>query len=241
LRFLLDDRLAPITSEIGFLETDHRRAAKGFLDWHAPLQNPLGRMLSRRAVSGTLETVLRALLPLTSVERRRELFVPTASRWTAYFDNGYRGTDAMPVMSYLAKSLGCRGLRVVAVPHTMQGEFSTSRGRYGATILEVYGPEDTDFLNYVRAICAANDGGRWTFSQSGAPLPFERPEFYGHKRIKERFPPELLEQYLHELGLRAFDESFYMPPGSQAEVVEKHGPVFPDSVEYSLEEVRADF
>lgn len=89
---LLDDRLAPLTSEIGFLEAARDEAVDAFGKWQAPIQRNRGVRLIRHNVSGGLERVLSALLPLTSVERRRHLFVPTVSPWTAYFDNGHQGT-----------------------------------------------------------------------------------------------------------------------------------------------------
>ncbi len=51
------------------------------------------------------------------------------------------------------------------------------KGLYGAAILEVYGPHQTDWLNYLRTLDAANDGGRWGFGQSGEPFPLARENF----------------------------------------------------------------
>lgn len=242
MRLLFDDRLAPITSEIGFVEADCSLATEAFVNWQSPIQKARGVSVTRRQVSGCLEDVLQALLPLTAVERRRFLFVPTASPWVAYFDNGYRGTDAMSVVSYLAKLIKCRGLRVVAVPDTVQGESASARGRYGATILEVYGPHDTEFLNYIRSISVANDGGRWGFHQAGTPLPFEDTTRYEAPRTRQRFTLDLLEGYLKELGLSPFDEDFYLPASDPcAEFIEKKGPVAPDLKEYTLAQARANF
>ena len=121
MRLLLNDCLAPITSEIGLIETDHHSAAREFLEWQRTIHEGRGLSLVNRSVSGTVEEVLLTLLPLTSIEARRYLFVPTASPWTAYFDNGWRGTDAVSAMSYLAGRISCRGLRVVAIPDAVSG------------------------------------------------------------------------------------------------------------------------
>ncbi len=122
---LLDDRWAPITSEMGFLEADAEHAARAFAAWQAGLLAPRGIAVEVRPVSGTLEQSLSALLPLTSPETRRHLFIPTRSPWTAYVENGWGGTDAASAMAYMARTLGCRGLRVVAVPNTLpQGQRS---------------------------------------------------------------------------------------------------------------------
>jgi hypothetical protein len=139
-------------------------------------------------------------------------------------------------MSYLAERLGCRGLRVVAVPHTLQKD----KGRYGAVMLEMYGPHETHWLNYVRALGASNDGGRWVFDQSGEPFPFERLEQYQARRVRDRFTFDMLREYLRHLGLSPFEESFYLPPGTQAWLVEKTGAPVVARKQYTLAEARED-
>jgi hypothetical protein len=81
-----------------------------------------------------------------------------------------------------------------------------------------------------------NDGGKWEFDEIGDRLPFEEAETYKAKRIRDRFPVELLARYLKHLSLDPFDEQFYCP---QAVLVEKEGPSAPALKEYCLEEVRA--
>ena len=238
MRLLLGGRLAPITSTIGFLEASLDDAVGAFVDWERSVHEPLGISITRRVVAGGLEEVLSSLLPLTSVVRRRYLFVPTDSPWVAFFDNGHKGTDAFSVISYLAQSLGCRGMRVTAVPDTIEGEFKGARGEYGGVVWEVYGPRQTGFLNYVRSISAINDGGKWSFSQNGTPFPFEDASRYSARSVKDRFTFELLEGYLSELGLSPFDEKFYMPDAAgAAQLVEKRGPAPPGMMEYTLTEV----
>lgn len=235
-RLLLDDRLWPITSEIGFLEYDPERLVDEYLAWHEWIEQnefdpmsmagegvtvevdegpevgpawerlPPGEpVFDVKVVEGGLEDALRSLLPLTMADHPRVLFVPTEGSWTAYFDNGWQGTDAFPPMAYLAKRLSTRGLRVVAVP--------PADGRYPTSIFELYGPEDREWLNFERAISAMKDGERWRFDTSGDPLPFEDLERYSARRIRDRFPHELLDRYVQELGIRAFEERFYMPDG----------------------------
>jgi hypothetical protein len=231
---LLDDRWAPITSEIGFLETGAEHAARAFSAWRAGLLAARGIAVQARPVLGTLEQGLSALLPLTSPETQRELFIPTRSVWTAYVENGWGGTDASSPMSYMARTLGCRGLRVVAVPHT----YRKGRGRYGAVMLEVYGPHRTSWLNHLRAVSASNDGGHWVFDQFGEPFPFERLERYQERRVRDRFTFEMLKEYLGHLGLSPFEEDFYLPQGAPAWLVERTGPVLPTHEEFTLEQAR---
>jgi hypothetical protein len=235
---LLEDRWAPVTSTMGFLELGAEQAAQAFATWQRGLEASQGFTFEVLPVSGTLEQALSRLLPLTSGERqRRYLFIPTRSAWTAYVSNQWTGTDAASPMSTMARRLSIRCLRVVAVPHTLgkhQG------GRYGGVMLGVYGPEQPGKIsNTVRALAAANDGGRWVFEQSGEPFPFEQVEQYQARRVRDRFTFEMLKDYLRNLGLAPFEEDFYMPPDSRAWLVQKTGPFTTVGQEYTLEEARA--
>jgi hypothetical protein len=234
---LLEDRWAPVTSEMGFLELGVEQAAQAFATWQRGLPTSRGFTVEVLPVLGPLEQVLSRLLPLNGGETQRHLFIPTRSAWTAYVSNQWTGTDAASPMSTMARRLSIRCLRVVAVPHTLgkhQG------GRYGAVMLGVYGPKQPEKLtNTVRALGASNDGGRWVFDQSGEPFPFEQVEQYQARRVRDRFTFELLKDYLRHLGLSPFEEDFYLPPGSRAWLIQKTGPFATVGQEYTLEEARA--
>lgn len=240
MNLLFDDRLAPITSEIGFLEADYTAAAQAFVDWLSPLEEPYGFAFRQRPVAGSLEDVLQTLLPLTDTDRLRSLFVPTRGQWTAFFDNLWRGTDTGAV-GVIATKLRCRGLRVAAIPNTIRNPGKGRwKGRYGAMILEIYDSANPN-LDVVRSIAAVNDGGRWVFHQFGEPLPFEEVSRYTARRIKDRFTFDMLQSYLRALGLDPFEESFYLPPPKKTAIlVEKVGTPFPGMSEYTLAEARAD-
>lgn len=222
---MLNDRLAPISYAFGFLECDTARAVDAYERWQAPIQAARGVALRRTPVNGDLAAVLRTLLPLTSVERRRFLFIPTASQWTAFFDNGHQSTDAFAPMSYLAQELGCRGLRVGYVPENGSGK------RQPARIFELYGPHQTEWLNVVRALGVVFDK-HWSFHASGQVQDFEQPERYGLKPVKERFTPEMLDAYLKALGVDAFNELFYL--SHSAVLLSKQGPIAPNAREFPL-------
>jgi hypothetical protein len=234
---LLEDRWAPVTSDMGFLETSAERAVHAFAAWQGELMEPRGITVVVQPVSGTLEQVLSSLLPLNNAERRRYLFMPTRSAWTAYLDNGWAGPDAMNIVSYMARILGCRGLRVAAVPHTLKKD----KGRYGIIALDMYGPQEKAWLNNsVRAVSASNDGGRWVFDEFGEPFPFEKVEQYKARRVRDRFTFDMLKDYLRHLGLSPFEEGFYLPEGAPAWLVRKTGPAAPTQRDYTLAQVRAD-
>jgi hypothetical protein len=102
MKELLDGRFAPITHSIGFIRCDRDVAANAYRRWQEIIQSKRNVTLSSRSVSGRLEDVLQSLLPLTSVEARRFLFVPTRSEWTAFLDNDHQATDVFSPLSFLA-------------------------------------------------------------------------------------------------------------------------------------------
>jgi hypothetical protein len=233
---LLEDRWAPVTEEMGFLELEAEQAAQAFATWEREVMTPRGITVAVLPVSGTLEQALASLMPLNGGETQRHLFIPTRSGWTAYVSSQWTGTDAASPMSAMARRLSIRCLRVVAVPHTLRGD----RGRYGAVMLEVYGPEQpAKISSTVRALGASNDGGRWVFDEYGEPFAFEQVERYQARRVRDRFTFEMLKDYLRHLGLAPFEEDFYLPEGSHAWLIQKTGPFTTVGREYTLEEARA--
>jgi len=238
MKLLLDDRFAPITSEFGFIEKDAAAVAEWFREWDESNVRGRGVVNEKRSVTGSLEQLLQMLEPLTTVERRRHLFVSTRGAWTAYFDNGCDGGDAAR-LAFFALELKVRAIRLVAVPDTRRG-VATVGGRFGGTIFELYGPEEIPggFLNSQRSVSVANDGGRWRFDQHGPLLAFEDPAIFKARTIRDRFSFEHLARYLGQLGIDAFDASFYERTGV---LVERRGPHVPDMRECSLEAVRASW
>ena len=234
MKLLLDDALAPITSTIGFFESDIEPLIRAFIEWQSRVLQPLGIEVSERKITGPLRAVLSQLLPLTGPRRTRYLFLPTASAWVAFFDNGAMGTDATSVCMHLSGLLRCRALRITVIPHEHVG----GRGRYGACTLELFGPKGEP-LGYMRTISVVNDGGSWAFDQSGTPLPFERLENYKRRKLIERFTFEDLREYTAALGLRPFDEDFYRP--ESARLVELTRPKPVGTTDFTLEQVRAHF
>jgi hypothetical protein len=96
-----------------------------------------------------------------------------------------------------------------------------SRGFEGALILELSGPEHTEAINRNphRSIRLEKDIGRWSFTENGTPLPFERLDRYESRYKKDRFTLEMMNEYLLELGINAFLEEFYLPSGTKATII----------------------
>jgi hypothetical protein len=220
MKLLFDDKYAPITSEIGFLECDLKLVCTAYELWETEILRPHEMQIELKNVEGNLESILQKLSPLTVPIPTRLAFVPTQSVWTAYFDNGPRGTDAAGLVKVLAEKLNCRGIRTVFAPNTMPSRpTGQPLERYGATILEVYGSDRKP----IRIIYAANDGGKWVFGESGIPFPYEEVDRYKAKKIRDRFTGEMLDNYLNHLGISAFDEQFYAPSNSSSILARKLG------------------
>lgn len=103
-------------------------------------------------------------------------------------------------------------------------------------MFELYGPARTEFLNYVRTISVANDGGRWRMDLGGTPIPYEEQSWFDAKRVKDRFQVEHLASLLRTIGIDAFNERYY---GERGVLLERHGPTAPGLREYTLAEVQA--
>jgi hypothetical protein len=136
-------------------------------------------------------------------------------------------------MSYLAQRMDVRAMRICSTP---------ADEKYPATIWEVYASSSRggdENLGYVRSIAAANDGGRWVFEQFGTPFSFERLDAYAAPRKRDRFPRQLLEEYLLAFGLTPFQDSFYCASDdAPAIIVERLQRWDQPPREYTLDEAR---
>jgi hypothetical protein len=214
---------------MGLIQAPVEQVVAALLDWHGSL----GTSYVRRDVTASLADAFDALPPL-SHEKRRRLFVATTAGWTACFQSGIDGSDPVPATSHLARLLHVLGMRACSTPPGTQ---------WPATIWEVYAPIELGGippLGYRRSVSAANDGGRWSFDQSGEPFPFERLDCYALPRRRGRFTRELLAEYLAEFGLDPFSDSFYRVSVDSPAVVLDSTTRWPEPApEYTLDEVIA--
>lgn len=225
---MLLEQWSPVTSDFGFIQSPVEAAVREFVAW----QVSTGTECSSRAMTSLAEAL--ASLPPLSQQKRRALFVPTRSGWTAYFQSGIDGSDPFPAMSYLAHRLGVLAMRVC----------STLRdSTWPATVWEVYAPENQGGVPpcyYRRSIGVMNDGGRRVFEQSGEPFAFEHLEYYERRKKPERFTRELLAEYLTHFDLLPFDDDFFSASAeTPAILVDRRRASLPTCAEFTLEEVLA--
>jgi hypothetical protein len=232
---LFEDKIAPLTSEIGLVECGLETASQFYFEWQKKVSPPGISVGVEEKKFGTLREAVTKILPIAPALATRSLFVGTRGPWVAFFENGMGGADAFPAMSFMAVSLGCAGVRVCAIPNTYSKK--TGVGRYGAMALEVYGSSG-DALGRVWNVSVQNEYGKWRFERSGAIQPFEDVERYGDKIVSKRFDLEMLERYLAAMGVTPFDTEFYRPERSV--LISRFSPDG-DVNEISLGEARARF
>lgn len=200
---LLGGRYAPITDAVGFLEASLSQVVEADERWRVSIGGYAGQ-----PISGTLPALLDALPPLTG-PLLRYVWVRTSAGWTAYFDNFVNGSDTFGPISYLTQQLGCRGVTI--------GCRAGTRKRGSAVSFGLYGPEQTEWLNLVRAVSAVQDQGRWEWTATGTVQPFEEVERYQQRRVRDRLTPDMLARYCAALGIRPFDETFFGEGGYMVE------------------------
>ena len=69
-----------------------------------------------------------------------------------------------------------------------------------------------------RLLRAMKDDPKWEFFERGDPLPFEDPSFYANRLVRDRFPRQLLYQYLQALGWDPTDAGLWEPNGDIREI-----------------------
>jgi hypothetical protein len=118
----------------------------------------------------------------------RVAYIPMADGWVCYTDNWIGGADTPSVLGLARDRLGCTTIH--AAHHDTKEQY--------AVILDTLA--DWGEPGY-RAIHCYRDYGRWGFQTDGTPRPFEDTARYTEKRKRDRFTPEMLEQYLCALGV----------------------------------------
>lgn len=119
------------------------------------------------------------------------------------------------VPSLAARELGSRALRTVCV--------DDGDGEFPARITELFEPDGTGPLLAPRSIVATNDGGEWVFETAGEPLTFEDSARYARRRKSDRFTPDMLYEYLHQLEVPIDLE----PDWGRAQLIAPGGPLPP--------------
>jgi hypothetical protein len=206
--YLLENRLAPLTFNWGFLDAPVQAVTDAYVSWQK-------RILQRVTVSPidlSLADALRRLEPL-DMGSQHVLFLSTRRTWTACFDNGAKGGNPSTFVGELAERLRCRGVVCGCIPNTLTRRDRGKPGTWGAVKFMLFAPEKRAVLNIERSLSVVNDVRGWRFRELGAVQGFEQLARYRSRSVVERLTPRMLADYCHALGIDAFDESFYAGRG----------------------------
>jgi len=204
MKYLLDNELAPLTFEWGFIEAPADAVRSAYLRW----QKTILQTVTVVPVNLPLADALRQLEPLDNGSQR-VLFLSTMAGWTACFDNGVRGGNPSTFVGELAQQMKCRGVACGCIPNTLTRGDVGKLGTWGAVKFTLFAPEKRAFLNIERSVSVINDVRGWDFNSIGNVQDFEQVERYAATKIADRFTPEMLEDYCRALGIDLFDEHFY--------------------------------
>ena len=218
MRFPFDGRYAPLMERVSFIKAPIHIAMQAFLEWYTSDRKPL----TTHAFQGNFEDLLLRVLPFN--EPYQLVFVPTTNGWTAAFTNSELAEG--PNFGIVSKFLNCE---VVWIQAILKDYDIQVNGWGGGTI------EFIDKGECKRIVSLLYDE-RWDFSTWGDPLPFETPAYYTARYARNRFTPQILQEYAQAVGIDFFNEHYYLPQGTTAYVLEHHYTTKRNPI--SLEEAR---
>ncbi|MFJ3488190.1 hypothetical protein [Leifsonia aquatica] len=201
LKTLLDDRFAPLTWEIGFLRCSLERVVEACEEW----LNSRADLEIRRARGSLEHDLLPSLLPLTQWGRYRKLLVPIGE-WVAFFDSDYTGGDYGGSIDTIGRIIGCQTMLAASKPY-IDSRVTSQRGLGG---IEFRWKQPGNVIRYIQL---NEDSPRWEIHFGGEPQPFEEPERYTARRLRDRFDSGMLERYCQAIGIDVFNPDAYGPEG----------------------------
>jgi len=175
----------PTTRDFGLVRKRIGDVVEEYVRWHAEE----GIDYSRREITSSVAEAFDSLHPLASNLTKR-LFVSASDEWTCFSQNGKRGSDPFITMSRIARRLEVETMRVCVADQSDD---------WPAVMWELY---DSRFESgRRRTVAVANDGGRWTYHESGSPFEFEDRGANSRSLVRDRFTSDMLVRYLKEFGV----------------------------------------
>lgn len=205
------EQYGPVTWTIGFFECSCAKMGQVMRAWSEGAWGWQGISFDEQELVGPFDTVVSSLLPLTDTIPSKLLLVPTASSWTAWFDNRWLGGDQNSAIDFLATQAGAlRAVRATCEPgHSVIMDVHDAQGQLR------------------RSIYVSKDGRRWRYYTYGEPFDFEQTDRYKARSIPERFTREMLRDYLLHMGIDMFSPGFYQATASNpARLISPRGVIF---------------
>jgi hypothetical protein len=193
--YFLGGVLSPLGLSVGFLRRRINEVRDALLTWR---RQELRQVVEERGPIRFPECT--SLLDPLEAPWTVEVLIASGD-WTTYLNNGIDGGDSTAAAPYLCTRLGCDCVVATHAPPYGPGHASTQ--------LWMMGPDGEPPLMNVRTLAAHAEDGRWSWVTSGPLQPFENPERYTARRIKDRFDRALLVEYLAAMNIRVDDPGFY--------------------------------
>jgi hypothetical protein len=160
----------------------------------------------------TFENLLKYMQPMYYPEKA--LIFQAKNGWVGFMENLITGTEIRRI-TQIATRIDINK-ESIGVQAWYGGGRKIANGWSGGSF-SLFGGKD----NYgQKRHIMLSDQDKWEFDQSGEPLSFEDVEKYKEKLVRNRFTPEMLQQYLLHYGIDFFNDDFYMPEGSKAYIIE---------------------
>ena len=225
MRFLFDSKLAPLTNNIGFIDSDIDSVLQEHNNWIEYLNKDSTDKITCEITKfqGSYLRVLRKLLPFAKADTTKTLIVQTKNNWCAIIDNGWAGSNLNPLRR-ISRELKVRYIRINAWEYNFSNQHNTNGWGGGDFIY------NNQHLNHYRRVGIRHELIAWEFDQYGEPFDFEDLEIYKSNPIKKRLTPEMVDEYAKHFGIDFFNEDYYMPKGSKAYLIERRSSYY-DSVE----------
>jgi hypothetical protein len=201
---LLKNIMLPLTTTIYFIEASLSDTVAAYTNYER--YRKLKYIL--KCVKGTTEENLKLLEPMYNRVEPKVLFVETASDWTAYFKRSYwpsgNAFNSLSVEIF-SDRLKCRGVTATCAGDVFIDNDGNITVDYDNVVF-IYSDGRSD---QKRSIWLTREDQRWSFETYGNPLKFEKVDKYKEKRTRDKFTPQMLEEYCAALGIHLFDENFY--------------------------------
>ena len=189
----------PFTETTWFIEAPFESVIDAVQAW----RTGLGQVRLER-LSGELGALIENLEPW-AMPSWKELVVAAGNGWTALFSQG----SDVATFEAMGRALGCRSVRTAHSPNVVRDGRVV---RYGDTAFWLTDGSRTDLgpLCIVRTVQASNQDG-WVWHLGGELQPFEEPELYRRRIVRDRFTIAALNRYCAALGIDRADPAFYGP------------------------------
>jgi len=225
MRFLFNGELTPLTNSFGFVKSDFDQAVGIYRSWLEKTETKFTQIY----LDSDFKNALQLLPPFQFYTK--SLLFKTDSDWVGYANNNFFDAGIGKV-DYIGRQLKSQTVEIKAHPKTVHLD---AKG----WSLGSFSHQDFSTNSFRNIMLSYQD--RWELYQVGEPFPFEQVSKYKERKVADRFTPEMLDHYAKAIGIRFFDESFYLGGNGNLVLFSRERPLYENEVPSSLEEERKKY